>query len=169
LVSAKRAVAESALLFGSKTSVLKAAARQIVNFVLDKTHISAELGQMPNRIVLVHDDLEFTSALQRSLRNAGYDVTAFEDSISAFDALRSAQCIEILVTQVLFRPGQPHGIALANAARMTRPSLKVIFTALPEVAHHAKDQGRVFIVPVHPDQIVQAIEEMLNTPPARDA
>ena len=82
----------------------------------------------------------------------------------AFDTLKSPQRIEVLVTRVLFRPGQPHGIALANASRMTRPSLKVIFTALPEVAHHATGQGRMFIMPVRPDQIVQAVEELLNTP-----
>ena len=119
---------------------------------------------MPARIVLVHDDFEFLTALEGKLRDIGHDVAVFEDSNRAFDALRSPQRIEVLVTRVLFRPGQPHGIALANAARMTQPSLKVIFTALPEVAHHATGQGRMFIMPVQPDQIVQAVEELLNIP-----
>ena len=119
---------------------------------------------MPARIVLVHDDFEFLTALEGKLRDIGHDVAVFEDANRAFDALRSPQRIEVLVTRVLFRPGQPHGIALASVARMTRPSLKVILTTLPEVAHHATDQGRMFIMPVQPDQIVQAVEELLNTP-----
>ena len=123
---------------------------------------------MPARIVLVHDELEFLTAVEGKLRDAGHDVIAFEDSISAFDALRSARRIEALVTRVAFRPGQPHGTALAGAARITRPSVKVIFTALPEVADLANDHGRVLIMPVRPDQVAQAIEELLNPPPAPD-
>jgi hypothetical protein len=124
---------------------------------------------MPARVVLFHNDIEFITALESKLREAGHDVAVFQDSISGFDALRSPQRVEVLVTRVLFRPGQPHGIALAAAARIRRSSLKVIFTALPEVAHHAKDEGRVFIMPAHPDEVAQAVEDMLNTPPASDA
>lgn len=120
---------------------------------------------MPARVVLVHDDPAFLIALESKLRKAGHDVAVFEDANSAFDALISSRRIEVLVTRISFEPGKPHGIALAGAARMTRPSLKVLFTALPEVAHHAKDEGRVLTVPVHPDEIAQAVEEMLNTPP----
>jgi DNA-binding NtrC family response regulator len=120
---------------------------------------------MPARVVIVHDDIEFLTALEIRLREAGHDVGVFKDPVSGFDALTSARHVEVLVTRVLFRPG-PHGIALANAARITRPSLKVIFTASPEFAYHAQGEGRVFTMPVHPAEIAQAVQDMLSTPPA---
>lgn len=121
---------------------------------------------MPARIVLVHDDLEFLAALEDKLRTAGHDVAAFGDSISGFDALRSPRRIEVLVTRILFQPGRPHGLSLAAAARMSRPSVKVIFIASKEMAHHAAGADRVFVMPVSLDQIVQAVEELLNRSPA---
>lgn len=119
----------------------------------------------PARVILVHDDLAFLTAVAGKLRDGGYDVAAFKGSISAFDALRNCGWIDVLVTRVAFPPGQPHGIALAGAARINRPSLKVIFLARPDVAHEVMDESRVLIMPVSPDQVVQAVEELLNAPP----
>lgn len=82
-------------------------------------------------------------------------MAVFEDANRDFGALISSQGVEVLVTRIRFQPGQPRGVALAAAARMTRPMLKVTFVALPEVACHAKDEGRVFAMPVHPDNIAQ--------------
>jgi DNA-binding NtrC family response regulator len=117
--------------------------------------------KMPARIVVVHDDRQFLEALEGKLRIAGHKPTAFYNSNDAFDALRRAEIVEVLVTRVRFSPGQPHGLALAAAARMTRPSLDVIFTAIPEMAHHVYGEGRVIIMPVDPVVVVQAIEGLL--------
>lgn len=112
---------------------------------------------MPARIVLVHDNLEFLAAVESKLRDANHDVAVFTDSIAAFDALSSPQRIEALVTKVVFGPNQPHGIALAHAGRARRPMLKVIFAAGREEAAHIESEGTVFLMPVHPDRIVQAV------------
>lgn len=122
---------------------------------------------MPARIVLVHDEPELLAAFEAKLRSTGHDVAAFRDSVSAFDALSSPRRVEILVTRLLFQPGRPHGLALAGAARMTRPLLKTIFLVRPDVLHHVADEDRVLVTPVSPDLVVQVVEELLNAPPVQ--
>jgi DNA-binding NtrC family response regulator len=120
---------------------------------------------MPARIVIVHNDLDFLSALESGLWHTGHYPAAFNDPIAAFDVLQTSEHIDVLVTQIVFGPGKPHGLALTGAARSIRPSLKVIFTALPEVANHALNEGRVLIMPVDPGDVVRAVEDLLGSHP----
>ena len=70
---------------------------------------------MPARVVLVHDDPEFTAMAVAALRQVvGCDLAWFSDSHSALDALEAAEKIELLITPAQFPPGQPHGVALAG-------------------------------------------------------
>ena len=69
---------------------------------------------------------------------AGYDVTAFTDTISALAALEAAQWLELLITRVIFPPGQPNGVALAIMARVKKPGVKVLFAALPETREYSR-------------------------------
>ena len=86
---------------------------------------------MPARIVVVHDDPEFIDRTVTALLAAGYDVTAFTDTISALAALEAAQWLELLITRVIFPPGQPNGVALARMARVKKPGVKVLFASSP--------------------------------------
>ena len=72
---------------------------------------------MPARIVVVHDDQEFIDGTMAALVAAGHDVRAFTDTMSALKALERAQRVEVLVTPVVFPPGQPNGVSLALIAR----------------------------------------------------
>jgi DNA-binding NtrC family response regulator len=62
---------------------------------------------MAARIILVHDDDEFLTGLERRLQAGGHNVVVFEDSNIAFDALKGPTSVDVLVTQDQFRPGQP--------------------------------------------------------------
>ncbi len=117
---------------------------------------------MPAPIVLVHDEPAFLVAVGQHLRQEGFDVAAFGDPMKALDALSSAERIEVLITRVQFPAGKPHGVALANMARLRRRDLKVIFAALPEVAHHAEGLGTVLVVPVKPEQIAETVHRVLK-------
>ena len=116
---------------------------------------------MPARIVLVHDDPTFTQSVVEALKTIGHDVVVFDDVLVAWEALREASTIEILVTRVQFGPGRPHGIALAQWARASRPRLRVLFTARPEYAPHAEGIGVFLPMPVEPRTVLEAVRRIL--------
>ena len=117
---------------------------------------------MPARIVVVHDDPEFIDRTVTALLAAGYDVTAFTDTISALAALEAAQWLELLITRVIFPPGQPNGVALARMARVKKPGVKVLFAALPETREHTAGLGEFLPAPVNPADIVTLVGKMLD-------
>jgi len=116
---------------------------------------------MPARIVVVHDDLEFLNPLTTALRAADYDVAAFDDSMTAWDALGAAQKVELLITRIRFPPGRPHGVALARRALGSRPGVQILFTAAPEMRFHADDLGIFLPTPVSPSEVVDVVNRML--------
>src|ERR1044072_3221574 len=84
---------------------------------------------MPARIVIVHDDNQFLEAATTTLRDAGYDVAAFADTLSALDALNHANKVEVLITRVEYPEGQPHGLALARIGASRPPDINGRFPA----------------------------------------
>lgn len=117
---------------------------------------------MPARIVVVHDDPEFIKRTVTALLAAGHDVRAFSDTMSATEALRSSQRIEVLITRIVFGVGQPHGVALALIARSRHPSIKVLFVARPELFAHTEGIGEYLPMWTATADIVGAVERMLT-------
>jgi DNA-binding NtrC family response regulator len=117
---------------------------------------------MPARIVVVHDDQEFTDLLIVALRSSGHDVATYPDPLTAWGALEGAQLIEVLVTRMEFAPGKSNGLALARMARSKRPQIKVLFTALPEYADHADDLGDFLPMPLSVEDAIEAITGLLD-------
>ena len=93
---------------------------------------------MPARVVVVHDEPDFIERTVAALRAAGHEVMAFTSSMSAIDALKHPQQIEVLVTRVIFPEGQPNGVSLALMTKMKKSSVKVLFAALPETQNTLK-------------------------------
>jgi DNA-binding NtrC family response regulator len=116
---------------------------------------------MPARVVIAHDDAEFVEDTVTALWDAGYEVVAFTDSMSALDALEAAQLVEVLITRVRFAEGQPNGISLARMARMKRPGIKVVFAALPETQVHTEGLGEFLPMPIAATDLVAKVREML--------
>jgi DNA-binding NtrC family response regulator len=96
---------------------------------------------MHTHVVLVHSESVFLRACEFSLRRAGYVVEAFDNPLSALSRLERPDHVEVLVTRTQFPPGQPNGVALANMARMHKPSIKIVITSVPELARYAEDLG----------------------------
>ena len=118
-------------------------------------------------IVLVHDDPGFANSALAALRAAGYDVVAFQDSMSAIDALERPQRIELLITRVRFPSGMPNGVALACMARLKRPGIKVLFTSFPEVRQHTDGIGEFLPRPLSTDELLETVARMLDAHPIR--
>ena len=117
---------------------------------------------MPARIVLVHDDPEFARPALASLREAGYDVVAFPDSMSGIEALEHPRRIELLITRVRFPLGTPNGAALARIARLKRPGIKVLFASFPEVRQHTEGLGEFLPRPISTDELLETVGRMLD-------
>ena len=106
----------------------------------------------------------FLAAIEAALRAEGHDVVGFSTSFLAWDALAGGNRVEVLVTRIRFPPGQPHGIALSHRARTGRPSVRVLFTALPELRIHTEGLGTFLALPVSPADIVAAVSRLLAIP-----
>jgi DNA-binding NtrC family response regulator len=117
---------------------------------------------MPARIVLVHDEQGYIDELATALRQAGHQVAAFTDPLAAWDALKAAQQVEVLVTRVRFRPGASNGIALARMARSNRPGIRILFTALPEYSAYAEGLGAFMPLPVSVPDVMETVERLLK-------
>jgi DNA-binding NtrC family response regulator len=117
---------------------------------------------MPARIIVVHDDPEFIERTVTALLTVGYDVTMFSDSMSATEALRTSQLIEVLITRIVFGIGQPHGVALARMARVKRPSVKVLFVAHPEFLADTEGVGEFLPMWAATTDIVATVDRMLG-------
>jgi DNA-binding NtrC family response regulator len=115
---------------------------------------------MPACIVVVHDDPQFVETAVAALTSAGHDVRTYTDTMAAMEALDAAQRLEILITRVAFPPGQPHGMAFANMARVKKPRLRVLFVGLPENRGHTEGIGSFLPLPVTTDELVDAVNRM---------
>jgi DNA-binding response OmpR family regulator len=117
---------------------------------------------VPARVVVVHDDVTFREPLVSSLKADGHDVMGFADSALAWDALRTARAIEILVTRVDFGAGKPHGIALARWARNQRPMVRVLFLAREMFQLEAMGLGEFLALPVSIPEVAEAVGRLLS-------
>lgn len=116
---------------------------------------------MPARIVVAHDDPDFIEGTVMALRNAGYDVAAFVESMSALAALETAQRVEVLITRVLFPEGTPNGVALGRMTRLKRPEVKVLFVARPDTQAHTEGVGEFLPAGATASEIVETVGKML--------
>jgi DNA-binding NtrC family response regulator len=123
---------------------------------------------MTARIFIVHDDSAFSADARSALEAAGHTVAAFDDPMLALDALEAAQQIELLITRANFGPGKLNGIALARMVRVKRPEVQVIFTAVQEYEPHTWGLGEFLAAPVHVDEVVEAVNRLLQSPSEND-
>lgn len=79
-------------------------------------------------ILIAEDDRLVLQHLERQLRSLGYQVTAVTSGPEALRALEKDNDIDLLLTDIVM-PGGMNGRQLADKARETYPSLKVLFTS----------------------------------------
>ena len=116
---------------------------------------------MPARIVIVHDDEEFTRNTVAALQSAGHDVAFFKDPMLAHDAIEAAQRVEVLITRVAFPPGRSNGVSLARMTRSKRPGVKVLFVALEEYESLAEGLGAFLPLSASAETVAVTVERML--------
>ena len=82
----------------------------------------------PERILVVEDDNMVREYVVAQLRSLGYRIFEATNGREAVEILNRDAAIDLLFTDVIM-PGGMGGRALADAARVIRPDIKVLFTS----------------------------------------
>ena len=96
------------------------------------------------RILVVEDEAAVRSTVRRQLETLGHTVQVAETAAAALPILKGADAPDVLLTDVVLGTGM-NGIDLAEAARVFKPGLPVIFmsgfTAVPEAQSRISESG----------------------------
>ena len=116
-----------------------------------------------SRIILAEDDSDMRRFLCKALQNAGYDVVAFDNGLSAYERIRE-EPFTLLLTDIVMP--EMDGIELARRATELDPDLKVMFiTGFAAVAlnpdSNAPKDAKVLSKPFHLKDLVNEVEKLI--------
>jgi DNA-binding NtrC family response regulator len=114
---------------------------------------------------VVEDEASVRSTVRRQLETLGHKVLLADTAAAALPILKSADAPDVLLTDVVLGSGM-NGIDLADAARVFKPGLPVIFmsgfTAVPEAQQRIKDSGALLLTkPATLSQLERAISGLM--------
>src|SRR5919108_2182620 len=115
------------------------------------------------KILLAEDDNDMRRFLVKALENAGYEVTDYDNGMSAYRRLRE-EPFELLLTDIVMP--EMDGIELARRAAELDPDMKIMFiTGFAAVAlnpdSHAPRDAKVLSKPFHLRDLVNEVQKML--------
>ena len=117
-------------------------------------------------VLVVDDEITIRMVVTEVLEELGYKAIEAGDGPSAFDILRSTTRVDLLVTDVGL-PGGMNGRQLADAGRVLRPDMKVLFiTGYAETAAVSGGQlepgMHVLTKPFAVDHLATLIRDLIN-------
>lgn len=115
------------------------------------------------KILLAEDDHDMRRFLAKALENAGFQVSAFDNGLSAYNKLRE-EPYELLLTDIVMP--EMDGIELARRATELDPDIKVMFiTGFAAVAlnpdNNAPKQAKILSKPFHLKDLVGEVQKLL--------
>jgi signal transduction histidine kinase/ActR/RegA family two-component response regulator len=127
------------------------------------------IGGGHESILLVEDDDGVRRQAHAQLRSLGYRVIEATDAPSALALIEQHEDLDLLFTDVVM-PGGMNGRALADAAHLLRPGLRVLFTSgytESAIVHHGRlDPGALLLSkPYRRGQLDRAVRDALASPP----
>lgn len=116
-----------------------------------------------SRILLAEDDNDMRRFLVKALQNAGFDVTSYDNGLSAYHRLRE-EPFQLLLTDIVMP--DMDGIELARRASELDPDIKIMFiTGFAAVAlspdSAAPKHAKVLSKPFHLRELVTEVQKML--------
>ena len=116
-----------------------------------------------HKILLAEDDNDMRRFLVKALENAGYEVTDYDNGMSAYRRLRE-EPFELLLTDIVMP--EMDGIELARRAAELDPDIKIMFiTGFAAVALNPDSQApkdaKVLSKPFHLRDLVNEVQKML--------
>ncbi len=91
-----------------------------------ETRRAVQPAQKRETILVVEDEQEVRTLVVEALQDIGYRTVAAADAAAGLDHLQSGARIDLLLTDVVL-PGGLNGRQLADAGRLVRPDLRVLF------------------------------------------
>jgi two-component system cell cycle response regulator CpdR len=118
---------------------------------------------MQHKILLAEDDNDMRRFLVKALENAGFEVSSYDNGLSAYPRLRE-EPFEMLLTDIVMP--EMDGIELARRASELDPDIKIMFiTGFAAVALNADSDApknaKVLSKPVHLRELVSEVNKML--------
>ena len=118
---------------------------------------------MHRKILLAEDDNDMRRFLVKALENAGFEVSSYDNGLSAYQRLRE-EPFELLLTDIVMP--EMDGIELARRASELDPDIKIMFiTGFAAVALNsdtkAPKNAKVLSKPVHLRELVSEVNKML--------
>jgi two-component system cell cycle response regulator CpdR len=118
---------------------------------------------MQHKILLAEDDNDMRRFLVKALENAGFEVSSYDNGLSAYQRLRE-EPFEMLLTDIVMP--EMDGIELARRASELDPHIKIMFiTGFAAVALNADSDApknaKVLSKPVHLRELVSEVNKML--------
>ncbi len=117
---------------------------------------------MPAPIIVVHDNSDTRGLATHALRDAGYEVTAYDSPMAVLKVLDNPTRIRVLVTRVDFGAGKLNGAALARMVRYRQPAAKVVFVALDENREYTTELGEFLPMPLDPKALVGVVGRLVE-------
>ena len=116
-----------------------------------------------HKILLAEDDNDMRRFLVKALENAGFQVSPYDNGMSAYQRLRE-EPFEMLLTDIVMP--EMDGIELARRASELDPDIKIMFiTGFAAVALNADSEApknaKVLAKPVHLRELVSEVNKML--------
>ena len=116
-----------------------------------------------SKILLAEDDTDMRRFLVKALQNAGFEVTSYDNGLSAYHRLRE-EPFELLLTDIVMP--EMDGIELARRASEIDPDIKIMFiTGFAAVALNsdsaAPKNAMVLSQPVHLRELVYEVNKLL--------
>ena len=115
------------------------------------------------KILLAEDDNDMRRFLVKALENAGYEVTDYDNGMSAYRRLRE-EPFELLLTDIVMP--EMDGIELARRAAELDPDIKIMFiTGFAAVAlnpdNGAPKDAKILSKPFHLRDLVDEVGRLL--------
>lgn len=116
-----------------------------------------------SKILLAEDDTDMRRFLVKALQNAGFEVTSYDNGLSAYHRLRE-EPFELLLTDIVMP--EMDGIELARRASELDPDIKIMFiTGFAAVVLNSENQppkdARVLSKPFHLKDLVREVDRLL--------
>ena len=117
-----------------------------------------------SKILLAEDDTDMRRFLVKALQNAGFDVTSYDNGLSAYHRLRE-EPFELLLTDIVMP--EMDGIELAQKASAIDPAIRVMFiTGFAAVAlqgGRTAPEAKLLSKPFHLKDLVMEVDRMFQT------
>ena len=114
-------------------------------------------------VLLVEDEFLIRLTLSEALQDAGFVVSEAETGEQALALLRDGADVGVLLTDIQL-PGKMSGLELAQAARHSRPSLRVIYvTGRPDTVAGAKASSQEALItkPYLPSEVISTVRRLV--------